>query len=463
VSRHPVSLTAGAALAFLSALAVAALLLLVLLPLRNAAVIERLELRSLAGRAESIAEHLGRTPEGGWTLTLPQEMAAAFSTAYGRARYAVVSGDGAFLLGSGTDTPLAIPGPVAQGFSLRRNGRELQGLAVPVVVDGETLSIQVAEDLRHPDVLLDDAAEGLAADIAWLVLPVFLVLSAILLMALARLRRPLRMLAARAEALSPARPAERLPEEEVPSELLPLVRRLNGLLERAEAARTEQQRFIADAAHELRTPLAVLQAHLDLLRDRDAATALGRDVWVLERMVAQLLAVAELEDAALGTPGTLDLRQLAADIAALLRPLADRRAVALALALPPAPLPLRGWEEALSQAIANLLENAIGHAPDGSTVTLALRPDGEGAVLEVADAGPGVPEHERKLIFRRFWRARRRLEGRRQGVGLGLSIVRRAAAIHGGTVAVEAAPGGGALFRLVLPGGAAGPKATLGG
>lgn len=455
MNRRPASLTAGATLAFLAALAVAALLLLALLPLRNAAVIERLETRSLAGRAGMIAEHLKRAPDGGWSLDLPQEAAAAFSTAYGRARYAVVSAEGAFILGAGTDTPLAIPATTAQGFTLRRGGRELQGLAVPVVVAGQALSIQVAEDLRHPDVLLDDAAEGLASDVAWLVLPVFLMLSAILLLALARLRRPLRMLAARAEALSPARPAERLPEEEVPSELLPLVRRLNGLLERAEAARAEQRAFIADTAHELRTPLAVLQAHLDLLRDREAAAALGRDIGVLERLVGQLLAVAELEDASLGAPGPVDLRQLAADIATLLRPLAERRAVTLALELPAAPLPLAGWEEALSQAIANLLENAIGHAPDGSTVTLSLRPDGPGAVLEVADAGPGVPEHERKLIFRRFWRARRRLERRRQGAGLGLAIVQRAAEIHGGTVAVAGAPGGGALFRLALPGGAA--------
>ena len=322
MTRRPVSITAGATLAFLASLAVAAALLLALLPMRNNAVIQRLETRSLVARAEMIAQHLQQDESGNWRLELPQEVAAAFSIVYGRASYAIVTAEGDFLMGAGAAAPLAIPAPTLQGFTLERNGRELQGVALPATVDGKQLSIQVAEDLRHPDVLLDDAADGLTRDIAWLVLPVFLALSAILMLALRRVRKPLRMLAARAENLSPARPGERLPEEDVPVELLPLVRRLNGLLDRVEAAQAEQRGFVADAAHELRTPLAVLQAHMDLLRDREAAAALGQDLWVLERMVGQLLAIAELDDVALAPAGPVDLRQLAHDVAALLRPLA---------------------------------------------------------------------------------------------------------------------------------------------
>lgn len=451
MSRRPVSITAGATIAFVAALAVAAALLLALLPMRNNAVIERLETRSLVARAEMIAQHLQRDEAGHWRLDLPQDVAAAFSIVYGRASYAIVTAEGDFLMGAGTSAPLAIPGPSLHGFTLERNGRALQGVALPATVEGQALSIQVAEDLRHPDVLLDDAAEGLTQDVARLVLPVFLALSAILLLALRRVRRPLRMLAARAEALSPARPGERLPEEDVPVELLPLVRRLNGLLERVEAAQAEQRGFVADAAHELRTPLAVLQAHLDLLRDREAAAALGQDLWVLERMVGQLLAIAELDDLALNAAVPVDLRALVRDVAALLRPLAEARDVTIAFDMPQAPVMLPAQEEALAQALANLLENAIGHAPGGSTVGVALRQDATTCVLEVRDSGPGVPEHERKLIFRRFWRARRRQDSRRRGVGLGLAIVQRAAEIHGGAVAVEAAPGGGALFSLRLP------------
>ncbi len=451
MSRRPVSITAGTSLAFLAALTVAAALLLALLPMRNNAVIERLETRSLVARAGMIAQHLHRDEAGQWRLELPQEVAAAFSIVYGRASYAIVTADGDFVMGAGTSAPLAIPKPEFQGFTLERTGRTLQGVALPVQVDGEELSIQVAEDLRHPDVLLDDAAEGLTSDVVWLVLPVFLALSAILLLALRRVRQPLWMLAARAESLSPARPGERLPEDDVPVELLPLVRRLNGLLERVEAAQAEQRGFVADAAHELRTPLAVLQAHMDLLRDREAAAALSQDLWVLERMVNQLLAIAELDGLSMSDAEPADLRGLARDVAALLRPLAAARDVALVLDLPEDPLVMPVKEEALAQAIANLLENAIGHAPGGSTVRLSLRRDAGACVLSVRDAGPGVPEHERKLIFRRFWRARRRQDSRRRGVGLGLAIVQRAAEVHGGGVTVGEAPGGGALFSLRIP------------
>ncbi|MBE9607415.1 sensor histidine kinase N-terminal domain-containing protein [Acetobacteraceae bacterium H6797] len=448
IRRGPASLTAGATAAFIAALAVAAAMLLVLLPLRNNAVIDRLEERSLAQRAQMIAEHLSWA-DGHWNLRLPPDIAAAFSPVYGRSSFAVVTPEGEFVTGAGINQPLAVPAEEAQSFAVERGGRLLQGIALPVEVNGRKLSIQVAENLRHPDVLLDDAAVSVAQDVAWLVLPVFLILSLVLVVALHRLRRPLRMLAARAEALTPLRAGERLPEEEVPSELLPLVRRLNGLLERAEEAQAEHRAFLADAAHELRTPLAVLRAHLDLLRDEKAAVALNADIWELDRMVAQLLAIAELDQNHVEPPEPVDLTQLAEDIAVLLRPLAEAQGVAVTVSGPA--VVMEAQLEAMSQVIANLLENAIGHAPEGSTVAIRVKREGGQAVLEVSDAGPGVPQHERKLIFRRFWRSRRRRDGRRRGVGLGLPIVLRAVELHRGKVEVEQSEQGGALFRVVLP------------
>ena len=167
----------------------------------------------------------------------------------------------------------------------------------------------------------------------------------------------------------------------------------------------------------------------------------------MERMVGQLLTVAALDDVSLKPNTIVDLRVLAADLSGMLEPLAVSRGVTLRQDYPEEPVTFFAEEEALSQAIVNLLENAIGHAPEGSAVTIAVRP---GPTLEVSDAGCGVPEHERKLIFRRFWRTRRRLDRKRRGAGLGLAIVRRAAEIHGGTACVCDAPGGGALFRVAL-------------
>ncbi|WBV45478.1 ATP-binding protein [Pseudoroseomonas cervicalis] len=452
---RPGSLAAGATLAFLAALLAAALLLVGLLALRNDQAMRQLETRALMQRAQSIARHLSFAPESGWRLSLPPDIAAAFSSLYGRAAYAVVDQHGEHLLGSNTDTPLLIPSATPPGrrgvplpFTLEREGREWRGLALPVRIDGRALSIQVAEDLRHPDVLLDDAASGFLRDVAWVVLPVFLALGCATLWMLRRVKQPLTLLAAEASRISADAPGERLSEAAVPSELVPLVRGMNRALERIEAGQAEQREFVADAAHELRTPLAVLQAQIDLMADRAAAAALGKDLAVLERLVGQLLAIAALDAPGLRPDTRLDLRALTDDLAALLRPMAALRGITLRTRQPAAAVPVLAEEEALSQAIANLLENAIGHSPEGAAVEVTVGADG--SVL-VEDAGPGVPEHERRLVFRRFWRSRRRADRRRGGAGLGLSIVQRAALLHGGGVSVGASRLGGAAFRLWVP------------
>lgn len=451
---RPGSLAAGATLAFLAALLAAALALVGLLALRNDQAMRKLENRALTERAQSIARHLSFAPERGWRLDLPPDIAAAFSSLYGRAAYAVVDQHGDYLLGSNTDTPLLIPSEAARGpaapqpFALRRDGRDWRGLALPVRLDGQALWVQVAEDLRHPDVLLDDAAAGFLRDVAWVVLPVFLALGCATLWMLRRIKQPLTLLAAEASRLSADAPGERLSEAAVPGELVPLVRGMNRALERIEASQAEQRDFVADAAHELRTPLAVLQAQIDLMADRAAAAALEKDLAVLERLVGQLLAIAALDAPGLRPDTRLDLRALTDDLAALLRPMAALRGVTLRTRQPAAAVPVLAEEEALSQAIANLLENAIGHSPEGAAVEVTVGADG--SVL-VEDAGPGVPEHERRLVFRRFWRSRRRADRRRGGAGLGLSIVQRAALLHGGGVSVGASRLGGAAFRLWVP------------
>lgn len=448
--RRPTSLTAGAALAFLAILTVAAVMLIGLLSQRNSTALLELEERALLRRAAIVSQHLHRD-ENGWHLDLPEDVAAAFSSSYGRAAFAVVDGRGNVLTGSNMNVLADLPaenGVKPEPFTVQRFGRTWRGMSVPAVVDDRQVVIRVAENLLHPDVLLDDAAADFLMDVAWIVLPVFLALCGAMLWMLHRVKQPLRSLASQAKQISSAASGSRLAETAVPSELLPLVGAFNEALGRIEAAQAEQRAFVADAAHELRTPLAVLQAHLDMMRDREAAAALTRDLAVLERMVGQLLTIAALDDRTLHPDATLDLRVLTSDLVEHLTPLARISKVTLQLEVPPAPVVVLAEEESLSQAIVNLVENAIGHAPEQSSVTVAVLPDG---VLQVSDAGPGVPEHERKLVFRRFWRSRRRFSTLRKGAGLGLAIVSRAAEIHGGTVSVENAESGGARFILRLP------------
>jgi signal transduction histidine kinase len=205
-----------------------------------------------------------------------------------------------------------------------------------------------------------------------------------------------------------------------------------------------QREFTADAAHELRTPLAVLAAHLDSLEDKKVAAALREDVERMGRLVGQLLSVAQLEALDAAAEETADLHAIAVDVAASLAPFALRRSRAVAVSGEPGVALVRGNAEALRQAVRNLVENALQHTPPDTTVEVSVS---AAPALQVTDRGPGVPAADRERLFERFWRGRRSGDG----AGLGLAIVQRIVAAHGGSLTVDDAPGGGGRFTIQLP------------
>ncbi|MGV9849141.1 ATP-binding protein [Streptomyces sp. NPDC003442] len=241
--------------------------------------------------------------------------------------------------------------------------------------------------------------------------------------------------------------ARRVPEPGSHDEVARLARTTNETLTALEASVERQRAFVADASHELRSPVASLRTQLEVgaahpeLLDLDGAVA---DVVRLQRLAADLLLLARLdagERPAGGTPVALD---------ALVREeLAQRVADRVPVRDEAAPVAVEGSRGQLAQVLGNLVDNAQRHARSG--VRVAVREEGRWAVLEVADDGAGVPEAERERIFERFVRlddARSRDDG---GAGLGLAIARDVAVRHGGTLTVRAAPEGGALFELRLP------------
>lgn len=215
-----------------------------------------------------------------------------------------------------------------------------------------------------------------------------------------------------------------LPLVEVQHELRPLVSSLNHFTERLRLQFERQAQFIADAAHELRTPLAALKARVELgLRDNDPATwrstletaAVGTDK--LTHLANQLLSLARIENGARaiseGGAEVIDLSQLARELGMAMAPLAHARGVALALEAD-APIWLRGEPTLLNELLSNLIDNALAHTPQGGNVILRVHAP---CVLEVEDDGPGIPVLERDRVFERFYR-RNQL-----GSGLGLAIV----------------------------------------
>jgi two-component system OmpR family sensor kinase len=323
--------------------------------------------------------------------------------------------------------------------------------------------IQVAQPMSRRD--------QLAAHAAWQSLRPFLLLipimGALIWLVVGRGLAPIARLASAigartAAALDPV-------SEQVPVEVQPLVRALNDLLSRLRAALQAQRQLVADAAHELRTPLAALLLQTQLVER--AATAPERSAALAElrlglqratRVVQQLLTLAREEPAALSTavaPVALD-----ALIDALLeeyRPLAAARSIAItrSAATPfPAAQPPRvmGDEASLHTLFANLLDNALRYTPAGGAVTVALQQQGATLVVGIEDSGPGIPAQERQRVFDRFYR---RAGVEPEGSGLGLAIVKAIADRHGFKVSLDSAAAGGLSVRIEAPAAAPTPAA----
>ena len=240
--------------------------------------------------------------------------------------------------------------------------------------------------------------------------------------------------------------------DRVPREIQGIVKSVNGLIARLDAALARERRFTADAAHELRTPLAALKVHAYNLRH--AATAIERDqsqshldagIQRMERLVAQMLTLSRMEN------GTAPLSRRRIDLAAVLeRHCRDYAASGIAdgkrLHLSTEPVTVHGDELALDALVRNLLDNALRHTPHGGEVIAhAGRNDGDAEIV-IEDSGPGIPEAARQRVFERF---HRELGTKTEGSGLGLSIVTQALHLHQGRIALDASPKLGGLRVIV--------------
>jgi signal transduction histidine kinase len=416
---------------------------------------DRMRQRTLSGVARVIEKAIrgpdDQKKDGRLNTDLPESVRAMLRV--NAASFAVVDGNDRLLLGShGVDGPLD-PSATDRPRNVFRvpaqNGEPpLYGLSHRITVGGQPYWIQVAsaEEELHIEWLLEEFVEHFG----WIWLPFALVLILVNLVIIHRGLRPLRRASARAAAIGPDSVSERLPEQGMPREVLPLVRAVNQALDRLEAGYEAQRGFIADAAHELRTPLAVLDAHLALIGTPGAP--IREDVAGMARLVDQLLDLARLDALRIAPDDMVDLARLAVEVSAHLAPLALGQGRLIEVVGDDRPLPVRGAHDPLFRALRNLVENAVCHAPAGSTVSVELAVSATGEpVLRVIDRGPGIPPDMHAHVFERFWQGGRDRADGSKGAGLGLSIVARTMAAHGGSVSVEDTPGGGASFTLHFP------------
>jgi signal transduction histidine kinase len=296
----------------------------------------------------------------------------------------------------------------------------------------------------HPGDLVHEVLREFFVDMAWTIPIIIAVALAMGLWSLRRALAPVLALSQAAARIEPGSGEPRLSMDGVPRELLPLVSAFNDGVGRLSRAFETQRRFTAAAAHELRTPLAVLAAGLERLPASDDVEGLRRDVGRMSRVVAQLLDLARLEAGAFA-PETIDLARCVADLARDRAPHALTRDVFIEyVETAPTPASITAPRSAVEAIIANLLDNAVAHAPRGSIVRLTV---GAPAILHVEDGGPGVPLDMRDRIFERFFRGAWTTT---TGAGLGLSIVAEAARVIGARVGLDRSSFGGARFEVVF-------------
>ncbi|HSV17722.1 MAG TPA: ATP-binding protein [Casimicrobiaceae bacterium] len=370
--------------------------------------------------------------------------------------YAIHAADGALLAGSTALTVNHASAPVTAYFA------DVGGEPVRVAqlrVPGsqpDPVVVQVAETLHKRTALTRE----MLADV---ILPqlVFIVMAGLLVsVGVTRGLAPLRTLQAAVAArshldLSP------IEARDIPAEVDPLLQSVNDLMARLDEVLTFQNRFIADAAHQLRTPVAGLKAHIEVaLREPDPEQArrslahLYTAVERMSRLVAQLLSLARNEPNTVRrlNLAAIDLGRLALDTTMEWVPEAYKKNIDLGFEGAAGPATIRGDAARLRELINNLLDNAIRYSRDGGKVTVRVTADPDPRVA-VSDDGPTIPPAERERIFERFHRL---LGHHTDGSGLGLAIVREIATLHQATISLtEDADGVGNTFTVAFPAAAA--------
>jgi len=270
-------------------------------------------------------------------------------------------------------------------------------------------------------------------------IPMFCVTIVVGWITLRRGLRPLHKAADQARGIDAESLNQRLLEDEMPVEVVPFVAAINDALARVDAGVARQRRFNANAAHELRTPIAILAACVEAMRDDATSRELRRHLDHLQNIVEQLLVSARLSGKAPKNEEALDFAALVLAKVADYTPLIMENERGIDFEGPSSGVMVRGDRRALESVVANLVDNALRAEPKGGTVLVRLTP---GATLEVIDHGEGVAQSDRTMIFEPFWRK----SEAPPGTGLGLAIVKEIVELQGGRIAVDETPGGGATF-----------------
>jgi signal transduction histidine kinase len=404
--------------------------------------------RALMRQAQEISDFISIREDGSIDLNLPPRLLEAYNSPGSRYRYAIRDEAGRIVV---TSSRRIGPLPDFMGskdhtyeYNSDDADNRMLGATFQTAVGPRMFTTQVEQSAFRARSLSGAVFNEFVTDGGWLGIPFFVALLGVIAFTLKKTLSPLEELSAFAAQINPGTSEVRLPQLGIPREFLPLVGSINRALDRLDEGLRQQREFSANAAHQLRTPLAVLSANIDTMGDKFVAAKLRYDVELMSRIVTQLLLVARLETLNVRLDEHVELSSAAGEAAENLGSVAISMGKSLEVEHPAGPVFVRGNRSVIVAAVRNLIENALNHSPTGGTVRIRVTSTRS---IEVCDSGPGVPPELREKVFERFWRG----EKSKEGAGLGLSIVRRIMHTLGGSVLVSNAPEGGAQFSLVFP------------
>ena len=406
--------------------------------------------RSLVEIARDLSLHL-RTTTAGPSLDLPPESRRILmEDPLDFIDFQVLRGDATTIAGTPLPPPPAGPPARQHVYDARHEGVPVRVVQLQVPERGAV--IRVAETTVRRTTLAREILASVVLPEAFMLLAA----AALVWLGVSRGLAPLETIRREVEARS-HRDWRALPAHDVPGEIRPLLQSINDLVARLDNALTLQHRFIADAAHQLKTPVAVLRAQLELAlreddpdRQRQAVEASRAGVERFSRVVSQLLSLArnEPEGAAKVALVPLDLNAVALEAAQAWVPEALRRRIDLGFEGTQAGVTVSGDAARLRELLDNLIDNAVRYSPDGAQVTVRVAASPAPSV-SVSDDGPSIPPEERRRVFERFHRL---LGTRSEGSGLGLAIADEIARLHGARIELRDDDDGvGNTFSVYFP------------
>jgi signal transduction histidine kinase len=326
--------------------------------------------RDLNLRAIDIARYVSSDPDGKPQLNLPAKLAAAYQSsadlfAVRDARGQIIAASPSAFGTLVTTWPPATDD--ASYFRVKNFGSESEdyyGLSVGLESAAGPLSISVAQ-AAGANVLVSALLREFVFDVAWVIPLLVIVTLAIGVLAIRSGLRPIRDVSEMAASIGPNTTSVRLPDDNLPSEITPLVSAVNRALDRLEQGFALQRKFTANAAHELRTPLAIITGALDVMEGNGELTKLKSDVSRMNRLVDQLLRVARLDSVAMDVSDKVDLNEIAANTIATMAPWAVTQERAIIFDGFNRKVVVIGNRHAIEDALRNLIENAILHSPPG--------------------------------------------------------------------------------------------------